>query len=57
MEACGFNHVVDFPGMAIDLLELNEVLKIPSNLTIEREGDLKMLELMVRIFTISIWDS
>jgi GNAT superfamily N-acetyltransferase len=41
--ARGFNYTEGGPGMAVDLLELNEDLTTPSGLTIERVGDPEML--------------
>jgi hypothetical protein len=44
LEAHGLTYLVDFPGMAVNLLELNEDLIPPSDLTIERVGDMMTLE-------------
>ena len=52
LEAHGLTHMADFPGMAVHLPELNEELTIPSDLSIERVGDMKALEKMVHTFTI-----
>ena len=52
LEAHGLTHMADFPGMAVNLLELNEDLIPPSDLTIERVGDVKTLEQWIQAFTI-----
>ena len=52
LEAHGLTHLVNVPGMAANLLELNEDLASPSDLRIERVGDVKMLEQWVQAFTI-----
>ena len=51
LEAYGLTHLQDTPGMAVDLLELNEGLTAPFGLTVERVGDLKALERWIEAFT------
>jgi ribosomal protein S18 acetylase RimI-like enzyme len=52
LEAHGLRHIADYPGMAVQLVELNEDLTAPSDLGIERVEDAKTLEQMIRVFTI-----
>ncbi len=52
LEAHGLPHITDYPGMAVDLLKLNEDLEILSDLSIERVDDLKTLDQGRRVFTL-----
>lgn len=52
LEKHGLTQAGDFPGMAIDLLALNEDLPIPSYLTIERVGDIETLKEWLHPFTV-----
>ncbi|GAJ11442.1 unnamed protein product, partial [marine sediment metagenome] len=50
LEAHGLTHAGDPAGMAVDLLALNEDLPIPSDLTIERVGDVETLKEWLQAF-------
>jgi ribosomal protein S18 acetylase RimI-like enzyme len=52
LQAHGLIHVEDAPGMAVDLLALNEDLSTPSGLTIEPVGDVATLRSWLRPFTL-----
>jgi ribosomal protein S18 acetylase RimI-like enzyme len=52
LEAHGLTHLVDVPGMAANLPELDEDLVSPANLRVECVSDVKTLEQWVHAFTI-----
>jgi ribosomal protein S18 acetylase RimI-like enzyme len=52
LEAHGFAQVADLPGMAVDLLALNEELTIPPDVMIKRVADVQTLERWIQAFTI-----
>jgi GNAT superfamily N-acetyltransferase len=52
LEAHGLVHVTDFPGMAVQLTELNEVLRTPIDFSIEHVRDEQTLKQMVDTFAI-----
>jgi ribosomal protein S18 acetylase RimI-like enzyme len=52
LEAHGLTHLQGFPGMAVDLLALNETWTTPADLRIEIVEDMKTLEKWTHAFTI-----
>jgi GNAT superfamily N-acetyltransferase len=50
LEAHGFTKVEDAPGMAVDLLAMNEGTQAPPGLAIEQVGDIETLKQWYRVF-------
>jgi GNAT superfamily N-acetyltransferase len=52
LEAYGFTHTSEAPGMAVDLLALNEGLQEPPGLLIERAADVETLKQFCYVFKV-----
>jgi GNAT superfamily N-acetyltransferase len=50
LEAHGFTHTGESPGMAVDLLALNEGLPAPPDLTVEQVADVETLKQFCHVF-------
>jgi ribosomal protein S18 acetylase RimI-like enzyme len=51
LEAHGFKHIADYPGMAVHLSDLNQELAFPSDLSIQPVSDTRSLEQLTQTLT------